>query len=101
VEIYRDASQTIDARVKDLISKMTLDEKVAQLGGVWSYEVLEAGRFSLKMAEALIGNGIGQICRPGVATGFPPKDMAELLNGIQKFLAENTRLCIPALVHEE
>ncbi|MGA7678261.1 MAG: glycoside hydrolase family 3 N-terminal domain-containing protein [Dehalococcoidia bacterium] len=101
MEIYRDASQTIDARVKDLISKMTLDEKVAQLGGVWSYEVLEAGRFSLKMAEALIGNGIGQICRPGVATGFPPKDMAELLNGIQKFLAENTRLCIPALVHEE
>jgi len=101
MEIYRDASQPIDARAKDLIFRMTLDEKIAQLGGAWSYEVLEAGGFSPKRAEALIGNGIGQICRPGVATGFPPKDMAELLNGIQKFLAENTRLGIPALVHEE
>jgi beta-glucosidase len=101
MEIYRDASQSIDARVKDLISKMTLDEKMAQLGGVWSYEVLEAGKFSPKRAESLLGNGIGHICRPGVSTGFPPKDMAELINGIQKFLAENTRLGIPALVHEE
>jgi beta-glucosidase len=101
MEIYRDASQSIDARAKDLISKMTLDEKMAQLGGVWSYEVLEAGKFSPKRAESLLENGIGHICRPGVATGFPPRDMAELLNGIQKFLAENTRLGIPALVHEE
>ncbi|MBC8274600.1 MAG: glycoside hydrolase family 3 C-terminal domain-containing protein [Chloroflexi bacterium] len=101
MEIYRDASQSIDARAKGLISKMTLDEKMAQLGGIWSYEVLEAGRFSPKKAESLLKNGIGQICRPGVSTGFPPKDMAELINGIQKFLAENTRLGIPALVHEE
>jgi beta-glucosidase len=101
MEIYRDASQPVDARVKDLISRMTLDEKLAQLGGVWSYEVLEAGKFSPKKAESLIKNGVGQICRPGVATGFPPKDMAELLNGIQKFLVEDTRLGIPAMVHEE
>jgi beta-glucosidase len=101
MEIYRDALQPIDARAKDLISRMTLDEKIAQIGGVWSYEVLEAGGFSPKKAETVIGNGIGQICRPGVATGFPPKDMAELLNGIQKFLVGNTRLGIPALVHEE
>jgi beta-glucosidase len=101
VEIYRDASQPIGARAKGLISRMTLDEKIAQIGGVWSYELLEAGRFSPEKAEKLIGNGIGQICRPGVATGFPPKDMAELLNGLQKFLVENTRLGIPALVHEE
>jgi beta-glucosidase len=101
MEIYRDASQPIDVRAKDLISRMALDEKIAQIGGVWSYELLEAGGFSLKKAETLIGNGIGQICRPGVATGFRPKDMAELLNGIQKFLVEKTRLGIPALVHEE
>jgi beta-glucosidase len=101
MKIYKDASQSIDARTKDLLSKMTLDEKIAQIGGVWSYEVLEAGKFSPKRAESLIKNGIGQICRPGVSTGFPPKDMADLINGIQKFLLENTRLGIPALVHEE
>src|SRR4030066_726175 len=100
MEIYKDASQSIDARTKDLLSKMTLDEKIAQIGGIWSYEVLEAGKFSPKRAESLIKNGIGQICRPGVSTGFPPKDMAELINDIQKFLAEHTRLGIPALTPE-
>jgi beta-glucosidase len=101
MEIYRDASQSIDARAKDLISKMTLDEKMAQLGGIWSYEVLEAGKFSPKMAESLVKNGIGQICRPGVSTGLFPKEMSELINDIQKFLIGNTRLGIPTLVHEE
>jgi beta-glucosidase len=101
MEVYRDVSKSVDARAKDLISKMTLDEKMAQLGGIWSYEVLEAGRFSPKMAESQLKNGIGQICRPGVSTGLPPKEMAELLNGIQRFLVENTRLGIPTLVHEE
>jgi beta-glucosidase len=101
MEIYKDAAQSIDARTKDLISSMTLDEKIAQMGGVWSYEVLEAGKFSPKKAEALIKNGIGQICRPGVSTGVPPKAMAELINDIQKFLVKNTRLGIPALAHEE
>ena len=101
METSRDSSQSIDARAKDLISRMTLDEKLAQLGGIWSFELLKAGKFSTERAESLIKNGIGHICRPGVSTGLPPKDMAEFINSIQKFLVENTRLGIPALVHEE
>jgi beta-glucosidase len=101
MEIYKDASHFIDARARDLLSRMTLDEKIAQIGGIWSYEVLEAGKFSQAKAESLMRDGIGQICRPGVSTGFPPEEMAELINGVQKFLAENTRLGIPALTHEE
>jgi beta-glucosidase len=101
MEIYRDASQSIDARAKNLISKMTLDEKLAQLGGIWSFEILEAGKFSPKRAESLIKNGIGQISRPGVATALPPREIAAFTNEIQRFLIENTRLGIPALIHEE
>ena len=101
MEIYKDTSKSIDARTGDLLSRMTLDEKIAQIGGVWSYELLEDRKFSQVKAESLIKDGIGQICRPGVSTGFPPEEMAELINGIQKFLAENTRLGIPALTHEE
>jgi beta-glucosidase len=101
MEIYKDTSQSIDARTKDLLSRMTLDEKIAQIGGIWSYELLEAGKFSQANAESLIEDGIGQICRPGISTALLPKEMAELSNDIQKFLAENTRLGIPALIHEE
>jgi beta-xylosidase len=101
MEIYKDTSKSIDARTKDLLSSMTLDEKIAQIGGLWTYELLDAGKFSQANAESLIKDGIGQICRPGISTALPPKEMAELLNDIQKFLMENTRLGIPALVHEE
>jgi len=101
MEIYRDPSKTIDARTKDLLSKMTLDEKIAQIGGVWSYELIEDWKFSQVKAESLIKDGIGQICRPGISTALPPKEMAELSNDIQKFLIENTRLGIPTLIHEE
>jgi beta-glucosidase len=101
MEIYKDASQPVDARTGDLLSKMTLDEKIAQIGGIWSYELLEDGKFSKAKAELLIANGMGQICRPGAFTALPPKEMAELLNNIQKFLVENTRLGIPTLIHEE
>jgi beta-glucosidase len=101
MEIYKDTSHSIDARTGDLLSRMTLDEKIAQIGGLWSYELLEAGKFSQANAESLIKNGIGQICRPGISTALPPKEMAELSNDIQKFLTENTRLGIPALIHEE
>ena len=101
MEIYRNSSKTVDTRVKDLISRMTLDEKIAQLGGIWSFEVLAAGKFSAKRAASLLKHGIGQISRPGIGTALPPREMAAFNNEIQKFLVEETRLGIPALIHEE
>ncbi len=101
MKIYQDPSKSINTRVKDLISRMTLDEKIAQIGGAWSYEFIDGGKFSEKNAESLIKDGIGHICRPGISTALPPKEMAELINGIQNFLEKHTRLSIPALVHEE
>ncbi|MBM3118247.1 MAG: beta-glucosidase [Chloroflexi bacterium] len=101
MEIYKDASQSIDARTKNLISTMTLDEKLAQLGGIWCFEIMEDKRFSLKRAGRLIKNGIGQISRAGVGTTLSPPEIAALVNDIQRFLVDNTRLGIPAIVHEE
>jgi beta-glucosidase len=101
METCRDASQPVEARAKDLILKMTLDEKIAQLGSIWSREVLEDGKFSPRKAEALIKNGIGQISRPGAATNLPPERIAEFTNEAQHFLVTKTRLGIPAMNHEE
>jgi beta-glucosidase len=101
MELYRDSSQPIDARVKDLLSRMTLDEKLAQLGGIWCFEIMEDKKFSSKRAGMLIKNGIGQISRAGVGTTLVPREIAALVNDIQRFLSDNTRLGIPAIVHEE
>ncbi len=108
---YRDPTVPVDARVADLLARMTLEEKVAQLLGIWGQKVKiqdEAGRFVPGKAKALIGDGIGQISRPseiaGPSAGRPvrqPREHAEFVNAVQKWVIENTRLGIPVMFHEE
>jgi beta-glucosidase len=99
--LYKDTAQSIDARVDNLLSLMSLEEKLAQLGSYWVYQFLEGMRFSTEKATGLVPNGLGQISRLGGASNLPPAELAVIANKIQKHLIENTRLGIPAVVHEE
>src|ERR1017187_1570970 len=109
-EPYRNATLPAAKRAKDLLSRMTLEEKAAQMMCVWQKKVdtlLDAdGHFDLKKAKRAYrdGRGIGQVGRPsdaGPAPGQKARGMAELTNAIQKFFLENTRLGIPVIFHEE
>lgn len=99
--LYKDKNQPIEKRVEDLLSRMTLDEKIAQLSAVWVYEVLDGTKFSPDKAASRIGHGIGQITRIAGASNLDPESCARIANEIQRYLIENTRLGIPAIVHEE
>jgi beta-glucosidase len=99
--IYRDPARPVGERVDDLLSQMTLDEKIAQLGSCWVYQLLNGSSFSAEKAKPLLRHGIGQISRIGGASNARPAESAALANTIQKYLIENTRLGIPAVVHEE
>ena len=92
---------SLDEKVRELLSKMTLEEKVAQLRSIWIYQLLEDGKFSEKKAKELLKHGIGQITRLAGASFLSPKEAAKIGNQIQRFLIENTRLGIPAIIHEE
>jgi beta-glucosidase len=84
-----------------LVASMTLDEKLAQLGCVWSSALVRDDAFSATAAARLLAHGIGQITRIGATTGLRPRERAEFANVIQRYLVEHTRLGIPAIVHEE
>ena len=99
--VYKDPSRPIDERVQDLLGRMTVDEKIAQLGSHWVFELLDGVTFSEQKAAQLIGHGIGQITRIGGASNLRPDESAALANTIQRWVTENTRLGIPAMVHEE
>ncbi|MBI5353821.1 MAG: glycoside hydrolase family 3 C-terminal domain-containing protein [Chloroflexi bacterium] len=88
-------------RVKLLLEKMTLDEKLAQLGSVWMYELQTQGELDQKKIEEKFKHGLGQITRIAGASTLDPVNAAKSANRLQKFLVENTRLGIPAIVHEE
>jgi beta-glucosidase len=98
---YRDINLSVDARVGDLLERMTIEEKVAQLGSVWSFEIVGIGELNRERAGQLIGRGIGQITRLAGATNLRAGEVAILANEIQRFLIEETRLGIPAIIHEE
>jgi len=102
--LYLNTASAVEARVKDLLRRMDLGEKVAQLGSVQARELLEDRRFSRERARKLLSRGIGQITRIAGSRGvgpIGPGEAAEIGNQAQKFLAEETRLRIPAIVHEE
>ena len=105
--LYRQANASVDARVADLLSRMSIEEKVAQLQGIWNRkrEIQDAqGRFDPANAKALIGLGIGEVSRPSEIGGGAlrqGRDEALFVNAVQKWLIENTRLGIPAIFHEE
>jgi len=105
---YKNPALPIEKRVHDLLGRMTLQEKAAQMMCIWQKKaetLLDAeGNFDLEKAKASFknGDGIGQIGRPSDAgKGKDPKENAELTNAIQKFFIEHSRLGIPVIFHEE
>jgi len=98
---YRDPALPVEGRVADLLGRMTRAEKIAQLGSVWSFEIVGIGTLNRERARRLVGNGIGQISRLAGATNLGACEVAALANEVQRFLIEETRLGIPAIIHEE
>ncbi len=98
---YQDPSQPVERRVDDLLSQMTLEEKVAQLAGCWPFDIIGPEGLDPERMEACLGNGIGQISRPVGMSTKAPEEGAAVVNAIQRFLLEKTRLGIPAIIHEE
>ena len=122
--LYKDARQPIDRRVEDLLARMTLEEKVAQMVAIWEHKdriQTDVGDFSPEKAARAFPNGLGQVSRPydrrgvkapaaggagaaGAAAGIANRSAAETaryVNAAQRWAVERTRLGIPMIFHEE
>ncbi|HVM08910.1 MAG TPA: glycoside hydrolase family 3 N-terminal domain-containing protein [Acidimicrobiales bacterium] len=91
----------IDERVDDLLDRMTLDEKLAQIGSIWLTSLVRSDRFDEEHVRRKLEHGIGHVTRIGASTGLRPEASARLMNQIQRIAVEQTRLGIPVMVHEE
>jgi beta-glucosidase len=98
---YANAALAVEDRVNNLIDRMDLDEKLAQLGAVGFPDLIKNGRFDEHAALAVVPHGIGEVTRIGATTGLEPAQSAELFNQLQRVVVERTRLGIPVMVHEE
>jgi beta-glucosidase len=98
---YRDPALSLDARVADLLGRMSRAEKIAQLGSFWAFEIVGPDGLDTARLGSLAADGIGQITRLAGSTNLRPAEVAAAANEIQRHLVERTRLGIPAIIHEE
>jgi beta-glucosidase len=110
---YKNAKLTPQERAEDLLGRMTLDEKIAQLECIWTdnkKKLFTDGKFDEKKAAQYYKDGLGFMARPNENL-FPlkpeyhaamhPRQAAELYNKIQHYFVEKTRLGIPLVGHDE
>lgn len=99
---YQDRSRPVARRVADLLARMTLEEKVAQMLSIRSSTsgMLAAdGSFDSTRVNDWFRIGIGRIERP--SDGHDARGEAEYTNAMQRWVTTHTRLGIPILFHEE
>jgi beta-glucosidase-like glycosyl hydrolase len=111
IPLYRNPAAAVDERVSDLLARMTLDEKIAQLHAAWlklssdgnheSRSVDFAHGDAAISVETLLQHGLGQITRPLGTHTVDPKEGVRALNALQRQMVEKTRLGIPVMSHEE
>lgn len=116
--LYRDPRAPVPDRVRDLIGRMTLEEKVMQMIALWATkgEVMTGTAFDPEKASSAYPNGFGQLTRPSdkrgvtgeaaaagatVNVGRTPAETIAFINAVQDWATKRTRLGIPVLVHEE
>lgn len=97
----------VDERVQDLLARMTLEEKLAQIVGFWEKSDGEAvaplqGEFTREQTlDDASRHGLGHLTRVYGTRPVDPATRARWLWSFQRRLVRETRLGIPALVHEE
>ncbi len=115
VPLYRQPTAPVDMRVSDLLSRMTIEEKIGQLRCPLGWEMYTRTGNTADISDKFISDMCGDM-PPGsywavlradpwtqktLENGLHPALAAEVLNKMQRFAVENTRLGIPLLFAEE
>jgi beta-glucosidase len=94
-------NKEIDAKVEKLMDGMSMEEKLVQLYGIRSSELMENGKLSLDKCRKIIPNGIGHICQFACGVDMGPNELRDFVKELQNYLITETPSGIPAIFHEE
>ena len=112
--LYKDPNAPVERRIQDLLSRMTVEEKVGQISMPLGWPMYTKTGRSVTVSEAfkksLKEEHTGMLwatlradpwTKKTLANGLNPELAAKATNAIQKYAIDNTRLGIPLLLSEE
>ena len=100
-EIYKDSTKTVEERLEDLLARMTLEEKAAQLCGNLAVSFVENGKVSKEKLRKNFPYGHGRITQYSLTGMVDPKQIAKITNEVQDYFVNETRLGIPVALQSE
>ncbi len=101
MEKYRDPSVPVEERIEDLLSRMTLEEKAAQLCGDLAASFIKDGKLDKNLLREKFSDGHGRFTQYSLVGLVDPKQIAEVTNELQNFFVNETRLGIPVALQSE
>ena len=91
----------LEALVDSVYEKLTLEERVAQLYGIYPNEIMEDGKFSIEKCREVIPYGVGHICQFACSLDMDADELRGFVRQVQDYLMNETRAGIPAIFHDE
>ena len=101
MELYKDSTKPVQERVEDLLSRMTLEEKAAQLCGDLPMNVLNRRPPIKEVLKEKFPDGHGRFTQYSLVGLADPVKIAQVSNEIQHYFVEETRLGIPVALQTE
>ena len=101
MELYKDKNQPVEKRVEDLLSRMTLEEKAAQLCGDLAAAFIVDGKINMDILREKFPHGHGRFTQYSLVGLISPEQIARTSNMIQDYFVKETRLGIPVALQTE
>lgn len=96
------SNEETEALVDELYAKMSMDEKIAQIHGMYVSDILGPdGHIDTARCREIIPAGIGHFCQYASNTEWEPEQLRDMVAEVQDWIINNTPNGIPALFHEE
>jgi beta-glucosidase len=98
IPLYKDTAQPVERRVVDLLNRMTLEEKIAQLSHLHGHQLYNGQEVDMRKLAEAAGN-ISYGCVEGF--NLTGNNARKAFHNIQRYMVENTRWGIPVLTVSE
>ena len=90
-----------EALVNAVYDRLSVEDRAAQLFGIYPSELMVDGVFSLEKCKEVIPYGAGHICQLSSSQSLNADELRQLIADIQDYMVNHTPAGIPAVIHDE